>query len=211
MKSRTVNFDEYNSLYDLGIIFTTLNLGTPTAKTVSVNIPYGDGALDLTDYYGGVSYSNRAITMHFFVPANSTDHMGKYHNVLKLLNGKRRKIVFSADQAYYYYGRLAVSNYAVNGSVWSFDITADCDPYQYQDITKTKSITTSGSIDLAGGVKSSKLSVTSSATATLSYGTTTINLSAGTQTISLALEEGHNYIGVTGTTNLTIEYTIGRL
>lgn len=211
MKKRTVNFDSYNSFYDLGVIFTTLDLGSPEPKLVSVEVPYKDGALDLTDYFGGVSYNNRLISMHFIMPPVLVGHMDIYHNVQKLLNGKRMKIVFSSDQEYYYYGRLAVGAFAVDGDTWSFDIVADADPYQYKDITKTKSITTSGTIDLIGGVKTTKLSVASSAAATLTFGATTVNLSTGTQTISLALEEGHNYIDVTGTTNLTIAYTIGRL
>lgn len=211
MKRRTVNFDSYNSLDDLNIIFATLSLGSPSPKTISVNVPYRDGALDLSDYFGRVSYTNRTITMNFLIPVWVFDQMTVYHNVQKLLNGKQMKITFSSDDEYYYYGRLTVGDFAVSGTRWSFNITADCDPFQYQEITKTQAITTSGTLALTGGIYNSALTITSSASCTITLGTTTKSISASTQTVTLPLEEGTNSITVTGTTNLTVDYTIGRI
>lgn len=142
MDKRTVNFDGLNSKTDLNITFASLVIGDAKPKRVTVDVPYANGKLDLTDYFGAIRYENRTISMRFIIPL-SKNHMSVYHNVQKLLNGQNAKIVFSADDEWYYYGRLSVGGFSVDGGRWAFTIEADAEPYQYQDVEVTKSIVAS--------------------------------------------------------------------
>lgn len=135
MERRTVNFDDLNSKKDLNIIFTKLTLGDATPKIMTVDVPYSDGEMDLTDYFGRVKYNNRQISIEFNIPLFE-NHMDIYHKVQKCLNGRTRKITLSKDRPWYYYGRLTVGQLSCDDGVWNFEITADCQPYQYQDETE---------------------------------------------------------------------------
>lgn len=144
MLERTVNFDDKNSWSDFGVVFKTLVISPPEPRFVMIEVPYRNGLLDETDYYGDVTYANRNLKMDFLVPNGTHDHHDIYSNILNTLHGKRKQIRYSADDGWYYEGRLTVGDYSVNEGFWGFSIEATVDPYKYRDVSSYYSILSEG-------------------------------------------------------------------
>ena len=53
-----VLFGEYHSFDDLHLILSEKEIGAPQVKKQMLDIPGGDGALDLTDFFGEPKYDN---------------------------------------------------------------------------------------------------------------------------------------------------------
>ena len=45
-----VMFDNFHTYLDFRLLLSTKTIGSPSAKTESINIPGADGVLDLTEY-----------------------------------------------------------------------------------------------------------------------------------------------------------------
>lgn len=135
MFDKTVNFDLENSWSDFGIVFKTLTLGAPDPQLILIDVPFRDGSLDETDYFGDVKYKDRNLQMEFLIPWWADDQLEIYSNVLNRLNGKRKKIRFSADKEWFYEGRLSVGDASIDNGFWKFSISATVDPYKYKEFS----------------------------------------------------------------------------
>ena len=60
-----IKFGDYHSYDDFSLILTSKTIGTPTPKTEIIDIPGGDGVLDLTEFFGEVKYNNRQLSFEF--------------------------------------------------------------------------------------------------------------------------------------------------
>lgn len=54
-----VSFGDFHSYRDFSLILSQKTIGTPSPKTEAIDIPGGDGVLDLTEFFGEVKYNNR--------------------------------------------------------------------------------------------------------------------------------------------------------
>ena len=133
MLDKTVDFDDENSWEDFNIVFETMTIGSAEPQLVLIDVPFRNGSLDETDYFGDVRYKDRTITMGFLIPWWLDDQHGIFSEVQNRLNGQRKRIVFSADQDWYYEGRLKVGDFKIDNGFFKFDITATVDPYKYSD------------------------------------------------------------------------------
>lgn len=148
MFEKTVNFDGKNSWTDYKIIFKTFTLGAPSPQLVLINVPFRNGSLDETDYFGDVKYNDRTLSMDFLIHWAEDYPYDIYSNVLNSLNGQRKKIKISADQGWYYEGRLTVGDLSIDSGFWNFNISALVDPYKYKDIEAKFHIDGSEEIEL---------------------------------------------------------------
>lgn len=133
MFDKTVNFNDKNSWSDYKIIFKTFTLGAPSPQLVLINVPFRNGSLDETDYFGNVKYNDRTLSMDFLIHWAADRPYDIYSNVLNSLNGQRKRIKISADQGWYYEGRLTVGDLSIDSGFWNFNISAVVDPYKYKD------------------------------------------------------------------------------
>lgn len=149
-KSVTFDLDGtlYNSLTDimsgnlilqhgLGLIFKSLTVDEAKPKVYKVSVPYRDGDIDMTSYFGMTRYENRTLNMDFIIPIDSNG-WEVYSNVATLLNGQYVKIMYSADyevvnnqkQYWNWEGRLSVGGLSIDNGMFTFSITADVNPYK---------------------------------------------------------------------------------
>lgn len=122
--------------YDTSALGLTLlsdpELAPPEPKYDLVDIPGGDGSIDLTEATGDVRYSDREMRFTFLMASDTpseierekTDLMRKFHGV-------RSDFTLSFDPGYVYRGRAAVQSFsnAYHGSTFDLAITAE--PYKY--------------------------------------------------------------------------------
>lgn len=125
---------------DLSITFGMVlldgyTLSPPEPKTYTVDIPGGDGVIDLTQSLtGDVAYNNREQEFNFAVlnPQNFEQVKTKVSN---FLHGKEFDYQITMDPDYTYHGRFTVtdyahSKYAYPGIVGMFTVSVSAEPYK---------------------------------------------------------------------------------
>lgn len=126
-----VMFGDIDSLNDLGLTLSVVDIQPPIVKMNSVNLPSGDGVLDFTEQFGEVFYGNRIITFHFHwlqTDSSSVDVLQKASEVVGKLHGQRFDMFIGEDWSYLIRGRVSVATAHV-GRFLELTVTANCDPY----------------------------------------------------------------------------------
>lgn len=141
--------DDVDLTEEYGIILLDgYTIDPPEPKTYMVDIPGGDGKLDLTDILiGRTAYNTR--TMSFNCCVINVDKIELMKSKLNsFLHGKMHEFSITMDPGYIYKGRFSVSEYSYAvydvGKVLAFKITIEADPY--------KKMSKSYSFDAVGGI-----------------------------------------------------------
>ena len=117
------------------ILLDGYTLSPPEPKTYTVDIPGGDGVIDLTSALtGDVAYSNRSQSFTFMVVDPDSFERVKT-DVSNFLHGKSFDYQMTMDPGYTYHGRFSVTEYthtvyAYPGLVGAFTVEVDADPYK---------------------------------------------------------------------------------
>lgn len=117
------------------ILLDGYTLSPPEPKTYTVDVPGGDGVIDLTQSLtGDVAYKNRQQTFTFMV-VNPDSFERVKTDVSNFLHGKRFGYQITMDPGYTYHGRFTVTEYdhtlySYPGLVGIFSIKIDADPYK---------------------------------------------------------------------------------
>ena len=124
-------------------------LEPPKPKTYVVDIPGGNGKLDLTEsLLGDVVYDNRNQEFTFIV-INPEDYEHEKTRISNFLHGRAFNYKMTMDPEYTYHGRFSVTSYGHSpysiGIVGAIVISVDADPYKMKDMQVY-------SIDAVGGI-----------------------------------------------------------
>lgn len=117
------------------ILLDGYTLSPPEPKTYTVDIPGGDGVIDLTNSLtGDVSFKNRQQEFVFMV-VNPDSFERVKTDVSNFLHGKSFDYQMTMDPGYTYHGRFIVDGYSHKlysypGLVGTFSIKIDADPYK---------------------------------------------------------------------------------
>lgn len=117
------------------ILLDGYTLSPPEPKTYTVDIPGGDGVIDLTQSLtGDVAYKNRQQTFTFMV-VNPDSFERVKTDVSNFLHGKGFDYQITMDPGYTYHGRFTVTEYdhtlySYPGLVGIFSIKIDADPHK---------------------------------------------------------------------------------
>ena len=125
-------FDNIHSYEDLNLVLSVPDIPPATAKTNFIDIPGGDGSVDLTEALGEVKFKDRKCTFTFTV-FPTDDFEVKKRQVSNLLNGKRCNIVLDKDPGYYWQGRCSINNYASNKNLHKIVVGAVVAPYKLKE------------------------------------------------------------------------------
>lgn len=103
----------------------------PKQKTNFINIPGGDGALDLSEALTGhPTYNNREGTLEFIVLNGYQEWNVLYDTILNYLHGKRMNVILEDEPDYYYSGRFAIDNWTSSKDNSTITISYVLDPYK---------------------------------------------------------------------------------
>lgn len=209
----------------------------PEMKTMTVDIPGGYGALDMSEALTGYPlYKNRTGDIEFAVHNDFGNWADRYSEIMNFIHGKNMKAILEDDPDYYYYGRFSVNEWK-SGS-WYSKITLEYnvkpfkldqksstdewlwDPFNFETgiIRYAKGISVAGSYTLK--IPSMRMhvcptinvSLTGNNTMKVSYAGTTYNISNGKNVIP-AIVTGEKDISLvfTGTGKVTVDYRGGSL
>lgn len=211
-----IKFGNYHSYNDFSLILSSKTIGTPSPKTEEIDIPGGDGVLDLTEFFGEVKYSNRELSFEFSTMVPQDEFMDLFTRVQNALHGQKMQIVLDDDAEWYYIGRITVSEWKAEKSIGKLTIDCDCEPYKYRlaDTTLTRAVnnaTTQITLTNSGRKRVVPL-ITTDAEMKIAFTGYSGTFSAGTFTIpELVLHEGKTIVKVTGTGNISFAYREGVL
>lgn len=129
MKGVTIG-DKHN-YRDWGIILSSKVISPPEPQTNKIDVPMRDGSIDLTEALtDDVKFKDRKITLNFTV-LDRTTWTAKISEIQNYLHGKRLKIIFDDDLAFYYFGRVSVNKWETNKTIGSLVVECEVEPFKY--------------------------------------------------------------------------------
>ena len=212
-----IKFGNYHSYRDFGLILATKTIGSPSPKTETIDIPGGDGVLDLTEFFGETKYDNRSLSFEFSSLVIPSEFMSLFSRVQNALHGKKMTIILDDDPDWYYIGRISVSEWKADRNIGQLVVDCDCEPYKYQigttEVYRSISGTSTFTLPTSRKRVVPEVKVTSSSGLSITYGSGNLwTLASGSYLLpELELVEGDNPITVTGTGTITFTYTQGTL
>lgn len=147
----SVTFGEKNTWDDWRLVPSTRPLFNPPAQKVkTVDIPGGDGLIDLSQSLTGYPvFQNRTGSMEFIVMNDFRPWHVAYSDILDYLHGRNLRAVLEDDPEYFYEGRFTVNawksekdwskiviDYSVGPYKWSVQSSIDpwkWDPFNFQN------------------------------------------------------------------------------
>ena len=123
--------DNMFRIEELGLRAHSYSIEPPQLQTNYIEIPGRDGALDLTEALGKLSYRNR--TVKFSGLFNGPEDL--FHSVIsEIMNrfdGRYIKAVFDPDREHYWTGRCTVTHEYIEKEVYGVTFTLIADPFKY--------------------------------------------------------------------------------
>jgi phage-related protein len=208
-----IKFNDVHSYDDLNLVLSEVNIPPATAKTNYVDIPGGDGSVDLTEALGEVKYQDRGCKFTFTVfPSDNFEE--KKMQVSNLLNGRRFKITVDKDPDYYWTGRCSIDEYSSDKNLHKIVVGAVVAPYKLKQ-NQTEVIVPAGTKvnrTLQNGRKTVAPIITCTAEATIIFNGNAFTFNAGVhRNLGITLVEGGNTVTVTSTGTVTFTYQEGDL
>lgn len=217
-----VYFDNIHSFHNLNLILSAVEIAPAAPKVSFVEIPGGDGSIDLTEALGEVKFMDR--THKFVLSMNPSGDLSdaaweaKKTEVSNYLNGRACKITLDKDAAYYWIGRCSVDSYSSTKRLRQIVVTATVRPYKYKQEKTIKAFTynaavTNELINLTNSRKSVCPSITCTEDNTeITFNGNTYKLNAGThKLLDILLTFGDNHMTISGSGTVTFTYQEGDL
>ena len=206
-------FDSMHSYHDFKMILSKINIPPAVVKTNYVDIPGGDGSLDLTEALGQVRYKDRECSFTFTVLPQE-DFEEKKTKISNMLNGQRCKIILDKDSEYYWDGRCSVNNYQSDKNLHQIVINATVSPYKMRVIKTQQTVPAGNNVSriLVNGRKTVVPTIVATEAAKIVFNGGQYNINAGTHTLlNIQLQYGNNPVTVTSNSPVTFIYQEGDL
>lgn len=217
-----VFYDEFSSIdsyKDLGLLLIPRKIPKPKPKTNIIDIPGGDGSLDLSEVVAGeIKYNDYEIPFEFHVIDEDLDWDSKVSEIANRLNGKKKNIIISSDPNYYFVGvRCEVNEFSSNKRLGNIAINCRVKPYKLKKNVSTYSIDlgstkTTKEISIDNDRMTTIPTITCFESVKISFNGNTYSLNAGTHKIvDILFKEGLNFLTVEGTGTVTLNYQEGSM
>jgi len=207
-----ITFGNYHSYKDLKLLLTSKEIGSPQVKENKIDIPGGDGSIDLTDFFGEPKYEDVQHKFEFTTIEPQSDFLSQYSTIKNALHGKKVRIILDDDPTFFYLGRCHVSSFTSEKGVGTISVECDCEPYKYKlsKTVVTRAVDGTEIIILTNARKRAvpELTITTETSLNIVYQTYNIwDLGSGSYTLpDLELVEGANNVTVTGTGSISFTW-----
>ena len=128
----SITYGEKNTWDDWHLIPSSRPVfNPPSTKTQYVDLPGGNGQIDLTEALTGYPvYENRTGSHEFYVENGYKDWSDLYSEIMNYLHGKSMEAFLEDDPYYVYVGRFEVNEW--KSDKWNSIITIDYNVYPYK-------------------------------------------------------------------------------
>lgn len=154
----SMNVAGKNTYDDLGLIMTVEEMKPPAMKSYKVDVPGGNGSINLTKALNGDTvYENRSMTFLFTLANGGDDFEQKKTMISNMLHGQEFDFSLSFDPKYTYRGWFSVDAYERRGGLKQIKVVIDAEPYKSMGL-KTDFFNVTGGIvaHLSSGRKMTK-------------------------------------------------------
>lgn len=129
----SITFESKNTWDDWHLIPSSRPLfNPPPVKMNLIEIPGGDGVLDLTNVLAGRPlYGNRTGSIEFYVENGFKDWAILYSEIMTFLHGQKMRAILEDDPGYYYQGRFSVNAWKSDKERSVITIDYSVDPYKH--------------------------------------------------------------------------------
>lgn len=206
-------FDNVHSYEDLNLVLSNVNIPPAEVKSNYIDIPGGDGSVDLTEALGEVKFKDRECTFTFTVFPYE-DFEEKKKAISNLLNGTRCKMILDKDPQYYWEGRCFINEYASDKNLHKIVVRAMVAPYKLK-VTETEVMIQAGEAVTAlliNGRKTTVPTITCTHAVTITFEGNTYTVNVGTHRVpDIELKHGMNTLAVTSEGSVKFTYQEGDL
>lgn len=231
----SVTIGDKNTWDDWHLISTSRILfNPPSVKTSYVDLPGGDGTLDLTEVLAGrPTYNNRTGSWTFYVMNGYQEWYELYSDIMQYLQGKELDAVLEDDPAFTYHGRFQVDAWRSDPTWSKIVISYNVGPYKKdvagygdnwlwdpfnfeRDVIKSyKNLVVDGTLSMVY-VNETMITIptfiTTADDMTVTFKENTYTLSLGSNTFKdLRFDPGENSLVFNGHGKVTIENIGGKL
>lgn len=128
----SITYGEKNTWDDWHLIPSSRPVfNPPSTKTQYVDLPGGNGQIDLTEALTGYPvYENRTGSHEFYVENGYKEWSDLYSEIMNYLHGKSMEAYLEDDPYYVYVGRFEVNEW--KSDKWNSVITIDYNVYPYK-------------------------------------------------------------------------------
>jgi len=129
----SVTFGDKNTWEDWRLVPTSRPLFNPPAQKVkTLDIPGGDGLIDLSQSLTGYPvYQNRTGSIEFLVMNGFKTWQLAYSDIMDYLHGQRMRAVLEDDPEYFYEGRFAINEWKSEKDWSRIVVDYDVGPYKW--------------------------------------------------------------------------------
>ena len=130
---QSITFGDKNTWEDWKILPTERPVfAPPKQKTTYIDIPGGNGTLDLSESLTGYPiYENRSGTFEFRVMNGYKLWQERYSEIMDYLHGRTMKAILADDPDWFYNGRFSIDSWK-SGDTWSsITIGYNVEPYKW--------------------------------------------------------------------------------
>lgn len=150
----SITFGDKNTWDDWRLIPSSRPVFNPPAQKVkTLDIPGGDGLIDLSQALTGYPvYQNRTGSIEFYVMNDFKPWQNAYSDIMDYLHGQTMRAILEDDPEYYYEGRFTINtwksekdwskivfDYSVAPYKWSIQSSLDEKPNVFQNVAVTTS------------------------------------------------------------------------
>lgn len=191
-----ITFGTYHSYDDFNLLLTSKEVAAPKVKTIEIDVPGADGALDLTEFFG----------------EPKSEFLTLFSTIKNAIHGKMQRIILDDDPLFYYVGRCFVSSFTNEKNIGKISVECDCEPYKYKLAKTVVTQTVSGESTLSLPNLRKRVvplvTITADSALHIVYGTYNIwDLGSGSYTLpELELRAGNNSVSVTGEGTISFSY-----
>lgn len=197
---------------DFNLVLARAVISPAAPKTTYIDIPGGDGSIDLTEALGEVKYKDRDAEFVFVVFPDD-DFEEKKQEFNSFANGVSCSITLDSDPEYYYQGRCAVSGYDSRRN--QIAVAARLKPYKLAQKETKRSFDLTASpkeVKLANGRMAVCPYIECSDRATVEFNGKSFEFEAGIhKTLDIRLVSGNNFLTISGSGKITFTYREGAL
>ena len=130
---RSLIIDGMDTFADWGLVLSSKELNPPAPKFYTVDIPGGNGQINLTQALSGdTAYENRQQEFVFTMYYQGVSFEALKTVVSNFLHGREFDYKLSWDPEYTYHGWFSVDKYGTDGALNQITITVDADPYKFK-------------------------------------------------------------------------------
>lgn len=208
--SRNIEIGDKKTFDDWGLILTSQDIGMPAPKTNYVDIPHGDGAIDLTQALTGeIKYSNRNGSFTFDLLELPENRQVLINEIINHIHGRVFDLILPDEPQYAYTSRLSINSIKTSMILNKLVVDVVSEPYKHklQDTVYTIIVNATEQTKVVYNERKRVIpKITTDKEITIKFKTQTFTVNAGThQLLGVELEHGDNELKISGTVGAKVE------